>query len=1135
MKKLTPLVASAALLTCAAASATDLPTGGQIITGSGSLTTDGTTLTITQTSATMAADWQGFSIGLGHTVHFIQPSANAVALNRVLGTDVSVIQGALIANGLVFLINPNGVLFTPTAQVNVGGLVASTLSLSTADFMAGRYQFAGTSSNAIVNQGRITTANGGTIALIAARITNTGSLVARQGQVLMGAGSRVTLDLGGPVKIQVSQGALDALITQGGAIKADGGLVYLTAKAAGDLATTVINHTGVTEAQTLASGETGQIYLMGGMDTDRMVVGGTLDASAPHGGDGGFVETSAAHVALAADLQVSTLAANGHTGTWLIDPQDFTIAASGGDITGAQLTGFLASTNVTIESSSGGAAGHGDIHVNDAASWSAHELTLTAARDINLNAVLTASGTSSLVMNTGTTNGNDGGNGDGAVKVGFAPGEANGFAGRVDFAGRAGSGLLTINGNAYTVINSLGNAGSSTATDLQGMGGNLSGFYALGSDIDASATAAWNGGQGFTPVGNASTAFTGQFDGLGHTIDHLTFNNPASNNLGLIGKAFGAVIRNVGLTNAQVTGNDQVGPLMGEAVLGLLHNSYATGGQVSGHDQVGGLVGANNTMRVNDSHAANTVNGHSMVGGLMGWTNGGTNSFRNHALGNVTGTGLYVGGLVGHNDFAYSLHSSHASGNVTGAEAVGGLVGYNTNGDIRDSFASGTVTSTGNQAGGLVGLNRGTIDGSHATGNVSGNANQGGLAGINEYIVTNSYATGTVTGTGILVGGLTGQNNGHLLNSYATGAVSGPGYVGGLTGYSNSFIANTYATGSVTSTGEEVGGLVGHLGGTLVNSYSTGAVSSPGVAVGGLAGFADSSAPNNNFWDVSTSGQSTSADGSVGLTTAEMKQRANFTSAGWDFNSSWVMYEGHTTPLLRTFMTALTVTANNASKTYDGTAYSGAPGVSYSQAPDMSQVLGTVVYDGDYQGATQVGSYTVTPDGLYSGQQGYLISLEAGTVTIAARPITVTADAQSKTYGNTDPTLTYQITTGSLVGSDALSGSLSRTTGEDVGDYAISAGDLSNGNYLITAQDGMFTILQRLFTQTPEQQAAVTTVQAVSVGPSITTPGTPATIPMNFISSSTPSLSNLAVIAGGIKLPPQADGALGDRKTKERK
>lgn len=379
-----------------------LPTGGNVVAGSGSIATAGSTMTVTQSTARMAVDWQSFSIGAGNTVQFVQPSASAVALNRVIGSDVSVIQGALRANGQVFLINPNGVLFTPTAQVNTAGIVASTLNLSNSDFMAGNYRFAGGSSNAIVNQGNITVAPGGTVAMIAAKVTNTGRMEAPQGNVLLGAGSKVTLDLGGPVKLEVEQGAVDALIRQGGAIKADGGLVYLTAQAAGDLASTVINHTGITEAQTLATGEQGQIYLMGGMEKDRIEVGGTLDASAPNGGNGGFIETSANYVELLADRTVTTRAAAGSTGRWLIDPNDFTIAASGGNITGAQLSTDLGNTNVEIATvSQGSSGGNGDIFVNDAVSWSANQLKLVAERNINVNTNLNASGTASLAFEYG--------------------------------------------------------------------------------------------------------------------------------------------------------------------------------------------------------------------------------------------------------------------------------------------------------------------------------------------------------------------------------------------------------------------------------------------------------------------------------------------------------------------------------------------------------------------------------------------------------------------------------------------------------------------------------------------------------------------------------------------------------------
>lgn len=199
---------SAVLLSTLAlpALAADLPEGGHIVAGSGAIASTGTTMTVTQTSERLAANWQSFGIGAGHAVHFVQPSASSVALNRVLGSDVSVIQGQLSANGQVFLINPNGVLFTPTAQVDVGGLVASTRDISNEDFLAGRYRFSGDSDAAIRNEGRVNVGTGGTAAFIAARIENTGSIEAPRGNVLMGAGNTVTLDLGGPVKIQVEEG-----------------------------------------------------------------------------------------------------------------------------------------------------------------------------------------------------------------------------------------------------------------------------------------------------------------------------------------------------------------------------------------------------------------------------------------------------------------------------------------------------------------------------------------------------------------------------------------------------------------------------------------------------------------------------------------------------------------------------------------------------------------------------------------------------------------------------------------------------------------------------------------------------------------------------------------------------------------
>ncbi|MFM8341605.1 MAG: filamentous hemagglutinin N-terminal domain-containing protein, partial [Methylomonas sp.] len=415
------------LVLAGSAWAADLPTGGQIIGGNGSITTNGNSMTINQSTSKMAVDWQSFSIGQNKTVEFVQPSSSAVALNRILGTDVSVIQGALKSNGQVFLINPNGVMFSKGAQVNVGSLVASTLNIKTEDFMAGNYHFEGASSNAIINQGNITADSAGTVALIAAKITNTGQINADAGNVLIGAGSKVKLDLGGPIKIEVEQGAIDALIEQGGGIRADGGLVYLTAKAVGQITSTVINHTGITEAKTLATGEKGQIVLMGGMSKDRIMVGGKLDASAPNGGDGGFIETSSAHVSFNKDLQITTAAPYGKMGTWLIDPVDFTIAASGGDLTGSQLSSALQAANVTIDTTAAatqvysadnsltGSNGNGDIFVKDTITpnlTALRTLTLKAGGAINFGSgvsgeegIITATGNK---LNVYLSAGNDG-------------------------------------------------------------------------------------------------------------------------------------------------------------------------------------------------------------------------------------------------------------------------------------------------------------------------------------------------------------------------------------------------------------------------------------------------------------------------------------------------------------------------------------------------------------------------------------------------------------------------------------------------------------------------------------------------------------------------------------------------------
>ncbi|WP_277923238.1 filamentous hemagglutinin N-terminal domain-containing protein [Sphingomonas sp. CARO-RG-8B-R24-01] len=387
------------------AQAQPLPTGGSVTAGSANIATGANSVTVTQSSHAAALNWQSFDIAAGNSVNFVQPDSNSVALNRVVGPDPSQILGNLNANGKVFLVNPNGVVFGAGSQVNVGGLVASTLNIADADFMAGKYKFSGSGTGSVLNQGTITAADGGYVALLGGRVANDGTISARLGTVALAGGEAITLDVAGDglLNVVVDAGTVGALVRNGGLIRANGGTVLMTTQGAGTLLGTVVNNSGVVEARTIDT-RGGTIKLLGDMQNGTVNLAGSLDASAPDGGNGGFVETSAASVTISDAAHVSTLSPAGATGLWLIDPQDFIIGA-GGNISGATLSAMLVTNSVTISTLPTGtvttpgtppttaigttAPGNGDIIVNDAVAWTATPSTTTlrlnADRDVVFN------------------------------------------------------------------------------------------------------------------------------------------------------------------------------------------------------------------------------------------------------------------------------------------------------------------------------------------------------------------------------------------------------------------------------------------------------------------------------------------------------------------------------------------------------------------------------------------------------------------------------------------------------------------------------------------------------------------------------------------------------------------------------
>jgi len=438
-----------------------LPTGGDIVSGSGSIAQSGSAMTVTQTSDRMAANWDSFNIGSGAKVSFVQPGSSSVALNRIGGTSASQIFGTLTANGQVFLLNPAGVIFGAGSHVDVGGLVASSLDMSSDDFLAGSYVLRkGSIAGDVINRGTLTSAQGGYVALISPHVVNEGTIVTPQGTTALVAGDKVdvAVDAGSGLAITVDRGSIDALAENKGLLKANGGTVILTAKAADEIVRSAVNNSGVIEAKGLANkngriildaeggettvggtldvssdvGDAGSIYAFGDIGL-TLKKGAILNAAATVTGNGGLIETSGGTVTIADVIDINTLAANGTTGTWLIDPYDIVVAANNGDVLNSTIATALNTTNVTIDTGTttySSRVGNGDITISDAIAKtgsSATTLTLKAHRDININAPISSN--------------------SGRLNVVLTADQDNNGTGDVNF-GAAGS-VVTNNGNFY--------------------------------------------------------------------------------------------------------------------------------------------------------------------------------------------------------------------------------------------------------------------------------------------------------------------------------------------------------------------------------------------------------------------------------------------------------------------------------------------------------------------------------------------------------------------------------------------------------------------------------------------------------------------------------------------------------------
>ena len=752
------------------------------------------TVVVDQSSQKVVIDWRTFDVGTDQTLRFNQPNSSAIALNRIQNGAPTSIQGNLLANGQVWIINPNGIVFGKNARVDVAGLIATTLDISNGDFMAGRYTFTGKDDGAIVvNGGRITIRDAGLAALVAPNVQNSGVITAHYGKVTLGSATSFTLDFYGDGLTQFV--APDDVATALASKGADNGRVFVTASGVKSVVDRAIAVPQGAEATSIVS-DGGKITLVAPA-TGTASVSGTVDVSAPQG-RGGTIDVTGQNVLLAdgaqllasgsaqggtvrvggdwhgagdlpnatnttvengalidassatgtggsvdvwSDLRTSFAgridaggalaggnaevsgkrllnytgttdlrSASGNAGTLLLDPENVTISATGGTaptlsasgpvnlnpsandsiLQVATLQNALALGNVIVTTGSVGTQA-GDITVASNVSWSnASNLTLSANRNIVVNDGVTIAntGAGSLALHADSTGSGTGTvtfNGTGKVNYSGSTGTisifynpSGGYTAPTSFVSNvAMNGAVSNQLTAYMLVNDVNQLQAITTNN-----------YALGRDIDASATSTWNGGSGFIPIrGSPSGTFQGVFDGQNHTITGLTINSSTSN-AGLFANLTG-IVRNLSITNANVR-----------------------------------------------------AQGNSVVAGI----------------------------IAGYSEGATIMRVS-TSGSVQGANA-GGLLGWSVNSNIIYSFSTASVssTTTGGSAGGLVGLNSGSITDSYARGPVTGapNAFVGGLVGSNS--ITSSSQFGYVVGS--------------ILRSYATGAVTPPtgGYAGGIAG-----------------------------------------------------------------------------------------------------------------------------------------------------------------------------------------------------------------------------------------------------------------------------------------------------------------------------------------------------------------
>ena len=429
-------------------------------------------------------------------------------------------------------------------------------------------------------------------------------------------------------------------------------------------------------------------------------------------------------------------------------------------------------------------------------------------------------------------------------------------------------GTLITNCSTYGVTKGTG---SSNGGLVGSNGGTILNSYAYG---DTGDNKPWTGG------------LVGYNTNLGDIQNSSAYGDVSGNSItgGLAGENEGSI--SYCQYNETVTGAGDTGGIVGRNSGGTISNCISNGTVTGNGNNVGGLVGYS-TGPVSDSTSFGDVfniapvgDNYYGTGGLIGKLEGATATVSSsEANGNVSGCKFYTGGLIGHIATGATVMDSSAHGVITGNSYIGGLAGRNE-GTIINSHAYGDTGDTKPWTGGLVGHNYGAglIQNSSAHGDVFGGSITGGLVGENSGTIERSFSTGDVIATSGRVGGFVGWNNGNFVGE----------------------ITDCYSQGNITGgTDDGIGGFVGNhsYGASITNVYSTGVVTGL-INVSGLVAVNWISTVTDSHWDVETSGQVSSING-TGHDTDDMMSQSTFTN--WDFTNTWGIHEANTYPFLLPF------------------------------------------------------------------------------------------------------------------------------------------------------------------------------------------------------------------------------------------